>query len=268
MAPETLRYEVADETATITLNRPSKMNAYTAEMGIEIVEAMRRADEDRAVRVIVLTGAGRAFCAGADISMFAGNIQARESGGTAKSVERREGMTSYPAVMRGLSKPSIVAINGFALGIGATMTLPCDIRIMAEEAKLGFIFSRVGLMTELGSSYFLPRLVGVSRATEMLLTGRHYTAAECLAMGLVSRVVPATNLMAKARELAAEIVQGSPLSLSLTRHAIYNGLNGTVDNALEFEGLALERCYASAEHKEYVSAFMEKRKPDLSRIRH
>jgi len=264
---ETLRYEAADEIATITLDRPNKMNAYTAEMGIEMVEAMRRADEDREVRVIILTGAGRAFCAGADISMFAGNIQARESGSGPRSAERREGMTSYPTVMRGLTKPSIVAINGYALGIGATMTLPCDIRIMAEEAKLGFIFSRVGLMTELGSSYFLPRLVGVSRAAEMLLTGRHYTAAECLAMGLVSQVVPAANLAAKARELAGEIIQGSPLSLSLTRHALYNGLNGTVDNAMEFEGLALERCYASAEHKEDVSAFMEKRKPDLSRIR-
>lgn len=264
---ETLRYETSDEIATITLDRPNKMNAYTAEMGIEIVEAMRRADEDREVRVIILTGAGRAFCAGADISMFAGNIQARESGSSQRSAERREGMTSYPTVMRGLTKPSIVAINGYALGIGATMTLPCDIRIMAQEAKLGFIFSRVGLMTELGSSYFLPRLVGVSRAAEMLLTGRHYSAAECLAMGLVSQVVPTANLAAKARELAGEIILGSPLSLSLTRHALYNGLNGTVDNAMEFEGLALERCYASAEHKEYVSAFMEKRKPDLSRIR-
>jgi enoyl-CoA hydratase/carnithine racemase len=264
---ETLRYEAADEIATITLDRPNKMNAYTAEMGIDMVEAMRRADDDREVRVIILTGAGRAFCAGADISMFAGNIQARESGSGPRSAERREGMTSYPTVMRGLTKPSIVAINGYALGIGATMTLPCDIRIMAEEAKLGFIFSRVGLMTELGSSYFLPRLVGVSRAAEMLLTGRHYTAAGCLAMGLVSQVVPAANLAAKARELAGEIIQGSPLSLSLTRHALYNGLNGTVDNAMEFEGLALERCYASAEHKEFVSAFMEKRKPDLSRIR-
>ncbi len=266
MAFETIRYEVADEVATITLNRPSKMNAYTAEMGVEIVQAMRQADEDRGVRVVIMTGAGRAFCAGADISMFAGNIQARESGSAPRSSERREGMTSYPTLMQGLSKPSIVAINGFALGIGATMTLPCDIRIMAEGAKLGFIFSRVGLMSELGSSYLLPRLVGVSRATEMMLTGRQYSAAECLAMGLVSQVVPASDLDAKARELAGEIVLGSPLSLSLTRHAIYHGLNGTIDNAIEFETVALERCYASAEHKEYVSAFMEKRKPDLKRI--
>ncbi len=109
---ETLRYEAADEIATITLDRPNKMNAYTAEMGVEMVEAMRRADEDREVRVIILTGAGRAFCAGADISMFAGNIQARESGSGPRSAERREGMTSYPTVMRGLTKPSIVAING------------------------------------------------------------------------------------------------------------------------------------------------------------
>lgn len=267
MAFETLRYEVADEIATITLNRPAKMNAYTPAMGAEIVQAMRRADEDRDARVIVMTGAGRAFCAGADISVFAGNIQARDSGGTPHSSEGREAMISYPAVMRALTKPSIVAINGYALGVGATMTLPCDIRIMAEDAKIGFIFPRVGLMTELGSSYFLPRLVGVSRATEMLLTGRHYTAAECLAMGLVSQVVPSATLTAKARELAIEVIQGSPLSLALTRHAIYNGLTGTVDNAMEFEALALERCYTSPEHKEYVSAFVERRKPDLSRIR-
>ena len=233
---ETLRYEAADEIATITLDRPNKMNAYTAEMGVEIVEAMRRADEDREVRVIILTGAGRAFCAGADISMFAGNIQARESGSRAAIGGTSRRNDSYPTADARPDQTVIVAINGYALGIGATMTLPCDIRIMAEEAKLGSIFSRVGLMTELGSSYFLPRLVGVSRAAEMMLTGRHYTAAECLAMGLVSRVAPAANLAAKARELAGEIIQGSPLSLSLTRHALYNGLNGTVDNAMEFEG--------------------------------
>ena len=147
------------------------------------------------------------------------------------------------------------------------MTLPCDIRIMAADAKIGFIFPRVGLMTELGSSYFLPRLVGVARATEMLLTGRHYSAQECLAMGLVSQVVAPTELVAKAREIAAEIILGSSTSIALTRRALHNSMTGTIDNALEFEAFALDRCYTSPEHKEYVQAFMEKRKPDPSRVR-
>jgi enoyl-CoA hydratase/carnithine racemase len=264
---ETLLYQVADEVATITLNRPAKMNAYTPRMGREIVDAMARADEDGTVRAVIVTGAGRAFCAGADISTFAGNIKERDQGGSPPSAAGREAMLSYPDLMRTMSKPSIVAINGYALGVGATMTLPCDIRIMAANAKIGFIFPRVGLMTELGSSYFLPRLVGVARATEMLLTGRHYGAEECLAMGLVSQIASPENLIAKARELAGEIILGSPTSIALTRRALHNSMTGTIDNALEFEAFALDRCYTSPEHKEYVRAFMEKRKPDLGRVR-
>jgi enoyl-CoA hydratase/carnithine racemase len=141
--------------------------------------------------------------------------------------------------------------------------MPCDIRIMAEGARMGFIFPRVGLMTELGSSYFLPRLVGVARATEMLLTGRHYSAQECLAMGVVTHVVAADALVSRAHEIAGDIIEGSPTSLALTRRALHNGIMGTLENALEFEAFALERCYTSPEHKEYVSAFMEKRKPNL-----
>ncbi|HJU10801.1 MAG TPA: enoyl-CoA hydratase-related protein [Candidatus Binataceae bacterium] len=263
MAFETLLYDVADKIATITLNRPAKLNAYTPEMGHEIVDAMRRAEADPAVRVVILTGAGRAFCAGADISSFDRNIRTRDAGAQPHSSAGREAMADYPHLMRTMSKPSLVAINGFALGVGATMTLPCDIRLMAEGARIGFIFPRVGLMTELGSSYFLPRLVGVARASEMLLTGRHYTAEECLAMGVVSHVAPADTLMTRAREMANDIIQGSPTSLALTRRAIHNGIMGTLENALEFEAFALEQCYTSPEHKEYVSAFMEKRKPNL-----
>jgi len=266
MVFETLTYEVADENATITLNRPAKMNAYTAQMGREIVEAMGQADGAADVRAIIMTGAGRAFCAGADISTFASNIDARETGQTPRSSEGREAMLSYPHLMRTMSKPSIVAINGYALGVGATMTLPCDIRIMAEDAKIGFIFPRFGLMTELGSSYFLPRLIGVARATEMLLTGRQYSATECFAMGLVTRVVPARELIEAARQLAKEILLGSPTSIALTRHAIHTGQIGTMESAMEFEASALEKCYTSPEHKEYVAAFMEKRKPDPRRL--
>ncbi|MFZ0889231.1 MAG: enoyl-CoA hydratase [Candidatus Binataceae bacterium] len=265
MAYETLLYEVADEIATITLNRPAKLNAYTPTMGAELIELFRQADADPAVRVIVLTGAGRAFCSGADISGFAQNIRDREQGGAGR--RRREAMDSYPVVMRSLSKPSIAAINGFALGVGCTMTLLCDVRIAAEEAKLGVIFPRVGLITELGSTYLLARLIGVSRAAEMMLTGRQFTAAECLAMGLVSHVTPADKLIAKARELAGEMLNCSPTSLAYTRRALYLGLDGTIETAMEFEDFAAERCLQSAEHKEYVAAFMEKRKPDFRRVR-
>jgi enoyl-CoA hydratase/carnithine racemase len=262
---ETLLYEADSAIATITLNRPSKLNAFTTRMGAEIVAAFRHADADDDVRAIIFTGAGRAFCAGADIGGFADDIKARETG-RARS-ESREGMLAFPSLMRTLRKPSIVAINGSAIGIGATMTLPCDIRIMAEEAKIGFVFARVGLMPELGSSYYLPRLVGVSRASEMMLTGRNYIAAECLAMGLVSQVAPAAELMVRAHGLAEEIIKGASTSLALTRRAIQVGLGATLESAIEFEMFALEKCASSAEHKEYVSAFIEKRPPDLNRIK-
>jgi enoyl-CoA hydratase/carnithine racemase len=263
MSFETLLYDVTDKIATITLNRPAKLNAYTPQMGHEIVDAMRQADTDPKVRAVILTGAGRAFCAGADISTFERNIQTRDAGGEPHSSAGREAMADYPHLMRTMSKPSIVAINGFALGVGATMTLPCDMRIMADSARIGFIFPRVGLMTELGSSYFLPRLVGVARASEILLTGRHYSAQECLAMGLATEVVAGETLLGRTREIAGEIIQGSPTSLALTRRAINNGIMGTLENALEFEAFALERCYTSPEHREYVAAFMEKRKPNF-----
>jgi 2-(1,2-epoxy-1,2-dihydrophenyl)acetyl-CoA isomerase len=263
MSFETLLYDVADKIATITLNRPAKLNAYTPQMGQEIVAAMRRADADPGVRVVILTGAGRAFCAGADISTFERNIRTRDEGGEPRSSAGREAMADYPHLMRTMTKPSLVAINGFALGVGATMTLPCDIRMMAEGGRMGFIFPRVGLMTELGSTYFLPRLVGVARATEMLLTGRQYSAQECLAMGVVTHVVAGDSLLSRAHEMAGEIIQGSPVSLALTRRAIHNGVMGTLENALEFEAFALDHCYTSTEHKEYVSAFMEKRKPRI-----
>ncbi len=264
---ETIRYEVADEIAAVTLDRPAKLNAFTARMGVELVDAMRRADDDHAVRAVIMTGAGKAFCAGADIASFAENIRAREGFGTSAG-ERRGGMLEFPATVAAMRKPSIVAINGYALGVGVTMALPCDIRIMADSAKVGFIFARVGMMPELGSTYLLPRLVGASRAAEMMLTGRHYTAAECLAAGLVSQVVPADQLAARARALAGEILLGAPLSLALTRRALRNAEAGTLAAAIDFEVFALDKCSASPEHKEYVSAFMEKRKPDLSRVRH
>lgn len=268
MPYETILYETSGEIAVVTLNRPDKMNAFNATMGREIVEAFTAAEHDPEVRVVILTGAGRAFCAGADIGGFAREIEARESK-PARPRPGREGreMLAFPHLVRTMTKPSIAALNGYALGVGITMALPCDLRVMAEDAKVGFIFARVGLMAELGSTYFLPRLIGASRAAEMMLSGRHYSAAECLAMGLVSAVAPSGGALEKARELAGQIVQGSPLSIEMLRRAIFHGLDGTLEHAMEFENFALERCAHSAEHKEYVSAFAEKRQPDLKRVR-
>ncbi len=265
MAYETLLYKVGDQVATITLNRPSKLNAYTPRMGEELVAAMQQADHDPEARVIVLTGAGRAFCAGADISIFAADLEARKSPGHGPVRDEHEVIFTYPTLMRGLSKPTIAAINGFALGVGCTMTLPCDIRIASEQAEIGIIFARVGLIPEIGSTYLLPRLIGAARAAEMMLTGKRFKAHECLAMGLVSHVVPADKLMAKARELADDILQCSPTSLTYTRRALHQGIDGTLETAIQFELAALEQCRSSPEHAEYVSAFMEKRKPNFRR---
>jgi enoyl-CoA hydratase/carnithine racemase len=271
MAYETLLYETSGEIATITLNRPARMNAYTNEMGFEIVDAMLRADADSAARVIIMTGAGdRAFCAGADMAMFASNIKSREGAKSEDSEggERHRGAISLPMIMRGLSKPTIAAINGYALGVGCTIPLLFDVRVASDNARMGLIFPRVGLMSELGSSYLMPRLIGLARTAEMMLTGRQYSAEQCLAMGLVSQVFHAAELTAKTRELAGEMLDCSPLSLALTRRALYQGLDSTLETAMQFEGFALEKCYVSPEHKEYVSAFMDKRKPDFRKIKH
>jgi enoyl-CoA hydratase len=167
----------------------------------------------------------------------------------------------FPALMRRLSKPVIAAINGYALGVGATMTLLCDIRLAAEEAKLGFLFARMGVMAELGSTFLLPRLVGLGRACELMFTGKQYTAAECERAGLVNRIVPGAELMNAARELAREIAQCAPLSLRLTRQALYQGLSESFDAQVRYEGYTLDYLYRTHDHAEAVRAFKEKRPP-------
>ena len=265
MTYETILYDVTSEIATVTLNRPSKLNAYTVRMGNELMDALTAADEDPGVRVVILTGAGKAFCAGADIGSFAEDIDTRAAGGTGQHTNQR--IKYYPHLMNRFSKPTIAAINGYALGIGFTLTLGWDMRIIAEGTRVGLTFPRVGLMMELGSTYLLPRLIGVSNAAEMMLTGRQFTAEECYQKGLVSYVVPGDKLMEKAQEIANEILLCSPTSLNFTRRALHDGLRGSLDNACSFEAMGIERCYLSPEHKEYVASFMEKRAPDFRQIK-
>ena len=249
--------------ATITLNRPDKLNAWTPVMGAELIDAFRTVDRDPAVRAVVFTGAGdRAFCAGADMGFFAEQIAA--GGGTGAPSGRGGGpgrVEDFPMLMRKLSKPSIALLNGYALGIGATMSLLCDMRLAAAEAEVGFLFSRMGVMAELGSTYLLPRLVGTARACELMLTGRRFTAAECERMGLVNRVVPRAELAAAARAIVDEVARCAPLSIALTRQALYQGLEGTFEAQLRFEAYALDYLYRTDDHAEAVAAFREKRLP-------
>ena len=263
MAYETITLTTEDGIATITLNRPQRLNAWTPQMGADLAHAFRDADRDAGVRAIIFTGAGRAFCAGADMDFFAQQIAAGGgmAEGDAPSATGPSRVEEFPNLMRGLSKPTIAAINGYALGVGCTMTLLCDIRLAAEEAKMSFLFPRMGVMAELGSTYLLPRLVGVGRACELMLTGRMYSAAECERAGLVNHVVPGAQLLSSAAEMAREIAQCAPLSVALTRQALYQGLQSSFEAQVRHEGFTLEYLYRSADHAEAVRAFKEKRAP-------
>jgi enoyl-CoA hydratase/carnithine racemase len=259
MSFEQISVEVKDEIATVILNRPEKLNAWTPVMGKELVEAFRSADRDSGVRVVVLTGAGeRAFCAGADMDFFASQIS---SGGGMKRGGGPSRAEEFPLLMRGLSKPTIAVINGYALGVGATMTLLCDLRVAAEEAKLGFVFGRMGVMAELGSTFLLPRIVGTARAAELMLTGKVFSADELGRLGVVNHVVPRARLSATVLGLAEEMKRCAPLSLRLTRQALYQGMENTFEAQLRFEAYALDSLYRSADHAEAVAAFRDKRDP-------
>lgn len=267
MGYETILLTKEDGVATVTLNRPQRLNAWTPQMGADLAAAFRDADRDAAVRAIVLTGAGRAFCAGADMDFFAAQIAA--GGGMAEGEAETEAaavvgpsrVEEFPALMRGLSKPTIAAINGYALGVGCTMTLLCDLRLAADTAKMSFLFPRMGVMAELGSTYLLPRLVGLGRACEMMFTGKMYTAAECERAGLVNHVVPGDRLLSVAVEMANEMAQCAPQSIALTRQALYQGLQTTFEAQVRHEGFTLEYLYRSADHAEAVRAFKAKRPP-------
>jgi enoyl-CoA hydratase/carnithine racemase len=217
-----IRYEVDGPVATITLNRPDKMNAYTAVMGREIADAFHAADHDDNVRVVILTGAGRAFCAGADISAGAGAFDTRDGNSVSFGANAKPGNTSssgrngFIEAIFGCRKPSITAFNGAAVGVGLTLTLPTDIKIAADTAKFGFVFARRGLVPEAASSWFLPRLVGMSQALRWCLSGNLFSAEEAMKGGLLSEVVPAELLLARARAIAIDIAENTaPVSIAL-----------------------------------------------------
>ncbi|MFC4295778.1 enoyl-CoA hydratase-related protein [Novosphingobium tardum] len=252
----------------LRLNRPEAMNAYTADMGAELTAAFNRADTDDSVRVVVLTANGRVFCAGADVSAGAGAFDtASGTGATAFGAGRdnNERANDFVGAMMDCRKPSIVAFNGSAAGVGLTLTLPCDIRIAADHAKFGCVFARRGLVPEAGSAWFLPRLVGLPQALKWCLTGALFPASEALAAGLVSETCPADQLEARARELALEIAASTaPVALALTRRMLWQfGGEPGPQGALAIDAALNIALGQTADVHEGVAAFLEKRAPDF-----
>jgi enoyl-CoA hydratase/carnithine racemase len=263
-----IAYAVDDRIATVTLDRPAVLNAFTRTMQHELVDVFDRIDADDDVRVVIVTGRGRGFCAGADLS----------SGGSAFDASAaRAGRGDHPRIPRDAGgrvalrifdclKPVIAAINGPAVGVGATMTLPMDIRLAAESARMGFVFARRGISPEACSSWFLPRIVGISQAAEWLYTGRVFDAAEALSGGLVRSVHPDVELLDSARSLASEMATStSAVSVALSRRLMWRMLGASHPmEAHRADSRAMYYVGQSADAYEGVTSFLEKRAPEFS----
>ncbi len=254
----TVRLEGADGIATITLDRPDALNALTVPMKQELLAALRSVERDRAVRAVILTGAGRAFCAGQDLG------ERLEPDAAPLGTELRERYNPIIRAMRSLEKPIVGAINGVAAGAGASLAFACDLRIAAEEASFALAFGRVGLIPDSGATWLLPRLVGGARAAEIALLNDPVPADAALSMGLVTRVVPSGELLDMAREMAGRLARGAPVAIALTKRALNAAWDRGLDGALEYEALLQDLAGRTNDHAEGIAAFMEKRAPRFS----
>ncbi len=259
MSFEQIATELADGVLTVTLNRPDRLNAWTPTMGRELIEAFDRADADDQVRVIIVTGAGRAYCAGADLGGGGQTFDWRERQRDG-AVPRDNGGEFTLRVFES-TKPVIAAINGPAVGVGATMTLPMDVRLAADDARMGFVFARRGIVPEACSSWFLPRVVGISQAMEWVATGRVFSAQEALAGGLVRSLYSGGELLDAANALAREIVENTaPVSVALARRMMWRMLGAEHPMlAHRADSRAMFARGQSADAVEGVTSFLEKR---------
>jgi enoyl-CoA hydratase/carnithine racemase len=264
MVYEQIRYDVADGIATITLHRPDRMNAFTATMADELIRAFDAADAGDDVRAIVVTGSGRAFCAGADLSRGGDTFDPTVRGGSADEAPRDRGGLVALRIYHA-TKPVIGAINGAAVGVGVTMTLPMDIRLAGDSARFGFVFARRGITPEAASTWFLPRLVGPQQAAEWLYTGRVFPAAEAHAGRLVRSVHPDGELLSTAYGIAREIADNTaPVSVALSRQMMWRMLAAPTPYAAHIaDSRAIHRRGQSADVREGIASFMEKRAPQF-----
>lgn len=250
---ECVLYEISEGIATITLNRPERLNAMTPTLRRELHEAVCAASGNDAVRAVIVTGAGRGFCAGLDMKEKRGAQDIEET----VSPIRDQVMLA----MRDSAKPFIAAVNGAAAGGGMGIALACDIRIASNTAKFGQTFAKRGLHPDWGGTYFLPRLVGMAKACELIWSGRVIDADEALSLGIVSEVVDAENLLATATEMAQTFAAGPPIAIRLSKRALYRNQDASLREALEFESYAQNICSRTADAKEGITSFLEKREP-------
>jgi enoyl-CoA hydratase/carnithine racemase len=283
---EEIAYDVDDGILTITLDRPDRLNAFTVRMQEELIDAFDRSDADDAVRVVIVTGRGRGFCAGADLGAGGATFDrtdrpagdedgqrtpVRSIDHEATGTESAEGRHRDEGGLVALrifasSKPVIAAVNGPAVGVGVTMTLPMDVRLAAESARFGFVFARRGIVPEACSSWFLPRVVGISQAAEWCYTGRVFPASEALAGGLVRRVLPDAELLPAARDLAREIADNtSAVSVAVTRQLLWRMLGESHPMAAhKVDSRAIDELGRGADAREGVLSFLEKRPPQFT----
>ena len=261
----TILLDKADDIAIVTLNRPERLNAWTGQMQADLHTAISDCNDDPAVGAIVVTGAGRGFCAGADIR---DSFKAQLDGNTARSdapKPRQAPPGNWIDLVRS-SKPLIAAVNGACVGVGATMALPMDVIVASEEAKFGMVFVKMGVTPELASSHFLVQRVGLGRASEMCLTARLYSGREAFELGLADRLAAPERLMAEATALAKEIAANPTRQMRWVKELLTaNSVETDIAKVQEREGRVLAKAYASAEHKEAVEAFLAKRKPVFAR---
>lgn len=262
MSYEQIRFEVEDGVAQVTLNRPEQLNTWTPVMAAELDDALRRANEDDAVRAVVLTGAGeRAFCAGADLGRGGDTFSGRE-----RRERPREGAGGEPRYLpHRVDKPVIAAINGHAIGVGITYPMLADVRLIAEDAKVAFAFVRRGVLPELASHVVLARVAGFSTAAELLLTGRTILGREAAALGLASRALPRAEVLPAAREIALDIARNTaPASVAAAKRLLWEGLTVSVDEMMRREGPLFAWLGNQPDAREGVSSFIEKREPRWS----
>lgn len=258
---ETITYEKSEGIAIIALNRPDVLNAINGKLGRELLDSLREAERDSEVRCVVLTGKGRAFCAGEDIQDLRGDY---ERGVNPKLGQRL--LYKYNPIIRKIrrmEKPVIAAVNGVAAGAGAGIAYSCDLRVASDTAKFIQAFIRVGLAPDSGTSYFLPRLVGFSKAMQLSLTGEELSSQDAERFGVVLRVVPSDKLVATAKEIAVKLAAGPTKAIGLTKRALNKSISSDLEAVLEYESYIQEIAGATSDHIEAVKAFFEKRKPSF-----
>ncbi len=256
MSESPILLTIEDDIAVITLNRPEAMNAWNQAMSREVGQALAALDADDAVRAVVVTGAGRAFCAGADLSGNAGSFN------TGQSADARAELAFPPVMPYQIRKPVLAAINGHAIGVGLTFAMTCDVRIVAETAKVQFAFTRRGLTPELASHVIVPRVVGLSRAADLMLSGRMISGAEAARLGLASRALPPGEVLPAALEQAREYRLAAPVSVAVTKRLLWQGLTASIPRMDEREFALFQWVINQPDAVEGVMSFLEKRDPD------